>query len=207
MKLSVHRVCNYLVHRFVRAPRGGGKPVPEAAMDAEYASGRWDSFFGSDETPRYETLVRLIRMIAPHPRLLDVGCGNGRLPTMFAPGELPAYLGLDLSREGLRRAESLKLPGARFVHADFEEWRPGFGAWDVIVFNESIGYARDPAQVAQAYAASLPADGSLIVSIFRYGNWRQQWFRIEQVFEVAHAETVTNVQGKTWDLRVLKLRS
>ena len=207
MKLSVRRICNYLAYQLVRAPRGGGKPVPETAMDSEYASGRWDSFFGSEEAPRYAALVRMVRMAFPHPRMLDVGCGNGRLPSLFAPGELPAYLGLDFSREGLRRAEALQLPGARFVHANFEEWRPETKAWDVIVFNESLGYARDPMLVAREFAAGLSERGCIMVSAFQYGNWRQQWARIDRAFEVTQAETVTNAQGQIWDIKALKLRA
>lgn len=202
--LSLRRVFDHLAYRFVRAPRGGGKPVPQAAFDAEYASGHWDSFFGTDEAPRYEALARRIRAAASRPRLLDVGCGSGRLATLFAPGELQGYLGLDLSREGLRRAEGLRLPGARFEYGDFETWRPEPEAWDVIVFNEVVGYARDPARVVGEFAGRLPSGGSIAISYLRYGNWEPIWRRIEKRLAVTAAEVVHGPKGVVWDLKMLK---
>jgi SAM-dependent methyltransferase len=104
-RLSLQRILDGLTQRLIRGPRGGGKPVPEDALDAEYTSGNWDHFFDEREAPRYAALASLIRAHAAQPpRLLDVGCGSGRLAAQFSPGELGGYLGMDLSTEGLRRA-------------------------------------------------------------------------------------------------------
>ena len=143
-RLSFRRILHRLAQRFIHGPRGGGKPVPEAALDREYASGNWNHFFDERELPRYAALAQLIRAHAVQPpRVLDIGCGSGRLASLFTPNELADYLGMDLSNEGLRRAEKIDLAKARFAHGDFETWRPAeTETWDVIVFNEVIGYAR-----------------------------------------------------------------
>ncbi len=202
-RFSPQRILRGLAQRFIHGPRGGGKPVPETALDAEYSSGNWDHFFDGRELPRYETLTGLIRAHAAQPpRLLDVGCGSGRLAAQFSPGELGAYLGVDLSGEGLQRAEQLGLADARFFHGDFETWRPG-EAWDVIVFNEVIGYARDPGVTVAAFLPALAPGGVLIVSLYRWGNHAAIWRRIGRNATVLKSLEAGGPASVIWDIKVL----
>ena len=205
--LSAKRIFHGLVRRFIHGPLGKGKPVPEIALDAEYTSGNWDHFFDNRESPRYEALAGLIRAHAAQPpRLLDVGCGSGRLPAQFAAGELDTYLGVDLSVEGLRRAKKLGLPATEFVHGDFESWRVN-GRWDVILFNEVIGYARDPGATVAAFLPALAPGGVAIVSLYRWGNHDAIWRRIgRKAITVQHLE-IQGPPGVIWDIRVLASRA
>ena len=202
----LRRATGYVRHRFLDAPRGFGKPVPPAAFDAEYRSGHWDEFSGTDEAPRYERLVALIQRLHPRPRLLDLGCGSGRLAALLTPEAVVSYLGIDLSAEGLARARALRLPHAHFEPGDFNTWRPAAPA-DLIIFNESIGYARDPAAVLRAFTAHLAPRGSLIVSLYRSGNWAAVWRRIGRDFTFPHAELVRGGRGLQWDLKQLAPRA
>ncbi len=204
----LRKACDFAAYKFLRAPRGGGKPVPASALDAEYRSGHWDTFFGPEEKPRYDALVQLIARVHSSPRLLDVGCGSGRLATLLFPDRVSHYTGLDLSDEGLQRARSLGLPAsATFLHADFETWpSTADSAFDLIVFNESLGYARDPARVARTFAALLAPGGSLIVSYYRSGNHEAIWRRLYRDFTFTDENVVHNSAGLTWDIKVLKPR-
>jgi SAM-dependent methyltransferase len=144
--MSLHAAKSGLLARALRrlgfrlhGHRAGlGQPVPAAALDKEYASGAWDHFFGPDELPRHEILMELIRSARPRPRLLDLGCGSGRLASLLDPASLDDYLGVDVSEEGLRRARALARPAPldRFEHHDFEAWTPSPDRFDVITFNE-----------------------------------------------------------------------
>jgi len=205
MPSLLRRILQKLRHRFWLAPRGGGKPVPLQALDAEYHSGNWDHFFGPDELARHEQMVALILAQGPRVSLLDLGCGSGRLLSMLPPERLDAYLGVDLSTEGLKRAGSLGLPHARFQQADFTLWRPS-GRYDVITFNECIGYAECPARVAADFARHLNPGGVVIVSHFRWGNHEAVWRSLEKYFTVVTARTASNDKGQLWDLRVLSPR-
>jgi SAM-dependent methyltransferase len=201
----LRRVWNYLHYRWVHAPRGGGKPVPPAVLDAEYRSGNWDHFFGPDELARHELLLELIYAHSPRPSLLDLGCGSGRLAAMVSPARLSAYLGVDISAEGLRRARALQLPHGRFELGDFETWRP-VEAFDVITFNECLGYARHPAETAASVSRHLKPGGVLIVSHFRWGNHEAIWRSLDKVFIVVAARTASNHKGQIWDLKSLRRR-
>ncbi|AOS45736.1 trans-aconitate 2-methyltransferase [Lacunisphaera limnophila] len=201
----LQRAWNFIHYRLIHAPRGGGKPVPATALDEEYRSGHWDHFTGPSEQARHEQLVALIYAHAPGPTLLDLGCGSGRLAAMLDPRRISEHLGVDLSEEGLARARALGLAHARFESGNFETWRPA-KPYDVITFNECLGYARHPAVTAAAFGRHLTPGGVLIVSHFRWGNWREIWRSVEKEFTVVATASATNDQGQVWDLKVLRPR-
>ena len=196
-------------HRLYGHRAGLGQPVPATALDREYASGAWDHFFGPAELPRHEVLLELIRSARPRARLLDLGCGSGRLASLLDPAALEDYLGVDVSEEGLRRARALGLPPPRdrFERHDFEAWAPASGRFDVITFNECLGYAPDPLRTARRFAALLPPGGTLIVSHFRSTNHAEFWRRLARAFDFPVARVATNPEGQAWDLRTLRLRT
>src|SRR5207249_1056043 len=84
------------------------------------------------------------------------------------------YLGIDLSSEAVEKAKSRGIKNARFKVADFEQWTPEEN-FDVVIFNESLSYARRPVDVLVRYAGLLDEDGFLIVSLCRYGNHGIIW--------------------------------
>ncbi len=205
MSALVAKIVRHLRRRFIEAPRGLGHPVPAEAFDREYASGHWDLLFSDAELPRNEALRRLCVSAASHPAVLDIGCGSGRLAQLLTPHQPARYVGLDLSNEGLRRARELGLPRCEFVHGDFETWRPNGGeTFDAIVFNESIGYARDPRATLKAFAPSLNAAGVFLVSYFRSGNHEAIWRRLLSCTKLQRGEVITAGPDKVWDIRVLR---
>lgn len=204
---SLANLRDRLLQKLVRDPAGFGRPVPVAALDREYRSGHWDHFAEFSELPRSLILAGAIHHCFPQKAaVLDVGCGSGRLATILHHYPLSRYLGVDLSSAGIERAATLALPGTEFRQADFETWRPD-ARFDAIVFNESIGYARDPAETLKAFASHLNPGGRLFVSLFRSGSYAAQWRRMAGVAEVVEASSVTDAAGtKTWDIKILQPR-
>lgn len=191
-----------LAQRVGRLRPGSGHPVSLAALDAEYASGNWDHFGEPPEAPRYRTLAQIVRTWGQRPRVLDVGCGSGQFAREFKAGELGDYLGVDLSGEALRRARNLGLPHGQFVAADFESWRPD-RPWDVIVFNEVIGYAVRPDRLVRDFGGWLSPGGVVVISYFRSGNFEAIWRRVLAEWEVRFATEIAGPAGRVWDIRVL----
>ncbi len=200
------KAWNFLHYRLVHAPRGGGKPVPVHALDEEYRSGNWDHFTGPSEQARHEVLLELIYAYSNRPALLDLGCGSGRLASMLDPARIETHLGVDLSEEGLKRARALNLAHANFTSGNFEVWRPD-RPYDVITFNECLGYARHPARTAADFGGYLSPNGVLIVSHFRWGNYSAVWKNLEDYFVVIDARTAANDRGQVWDIKVLRLKT
>jgi trans-aconitate methyltransferase len=197
-----------LLQKFVRDPAGYGRPVPVDALDHEYRSGHWDHFFGFAELPRNLVLAGSIHHCFPdQPAVLDVGCGSGRLASVFQRYPFSRYLGVDVSAAGIERARALALPNMEFCTGNYETWRPE-GRFDAIVFNECIGYAQDPAATLAAFRAHLTPPGLFFLSHFRFGNYAAQWRRMAGVCDTLEAAAVTDATGaKVWDIKVLRPRT
>ena len=205
---SLSRLRDRLLRKFVRDPAGYGRPVPVAALDNEYRSGSWDHFFSFSELPRNLVLGGAINHFFPdQPAVLDLGCGSGRLATVFQRYPFSRYLGVDVSAEGVARAQGLKLPRMEFQTGNYETWRPD-GAFEAIAFNECIGYAQDPAATLQAFSAHLKPGGLFFLSHFRFGSYAAQWRRMAGVCDTVEAAAVSDASGeKTWDIKILRPRS
>jgi SAM-dependent methyltransferase len=205
MKITAARLFSAVRRRLIDDPRGLGRPVPAEVFDRDYAAGCWDLLFADEETPRNRTVADLIAGVTPHPTVLDIGCGSGRLAQLLAPLGPARYVGLDLSSAALQRAQALGLGGCEFVHGDFEKWLPT-GRFDVVVFNESIGYAHDPAATVRRFSGCPISPGGLVVSYYRSGNYTAIWRRIAGVAETIQAVVVRNKRGAIWDIKLLRQR-
>jgi SAM-dependent methyltransferase len=199
------KIKDRLAQKFLRDPAGYGRPIPKESLDNEYRSGHWDHFFAFDELPRNLVIAGAVHHFFPRPAVLDVGCGSGRLATVFQSYPVSRYLGVDLSTEGVARARALALPGTEFIEGNYETWRPE-GCFEAIIFNECIGYARDPAETLAAFAPHLAADGRFFLSHYRFGSYQAQWRRMEQVCAVEAATAVLSPQGQIWDIKILRPR-
>lgn len=202
---SLTHLKNRLLQKFVRDPAGYGRPIAKDALDREYSSGNWDHFFGWDELPRNLVLAGAINFhFADAPRVLDLGCGNGRLATVFQRYSFSRYLGVDLSTEAIARARALGLARMEFIEGNYETWRPD-EKFEAISFNECIGYASDPAATLRAFSACLAPNGLFFLSHFRFGTYAAQWRRMASVCDTVHATAVMSADGRqVWDIRVLR---
>lgn len=203
MNTALGRFAAALKRRLWLNPRGYGRPIDKTILDHEYRSGSWDHFFAWDELPRNLILVGAIQHFYPHAAtVLDVGCGNGRLAQLLQPHPFAHYVGVDISGEAVARASALDLRNSEFVEANIETWRPT-GQFDAVIFNESLGYLKDPKAVLAALTPGLRLGGRFFISLHRYGNSEAQWQRILKVAAIDTATTVTSAEGKVWDIRIL----
>jgi trans-aconitate methyltransferase len=203
MRSLLPRLRDYLVRRLILDPSGYGRPVRKEILDREYSAGHWDHFFEFSELPRNLIIAGAVNHLSSRPSVLDLGCGSGCLAKILQHYPLSQYIGVDLSSEGLARARALNLPNMTFVEGDFEVWRPE-RRFDAIVFNECIGYATDPAATLSAFIPHLSDRGQFFLSVYRFGNYRALWRRMERRCSVMNATSVTSAKGQVWDIKVLK---
>lgn len=195
-----------LRRKFLLEPAGFGRPLPPEVLDREYRSGAWAHFHQLPELPRQSVVVGYVSQLYPAPAILDIGCGSGRLAQLFQPHPFRRYLGVDVSAEGIRLARALGLARTEFQEGDFESWRP-VEPFDVIMFIECIGYARDPGALVADFIPRLAPGGMFVISHFRFGHWAAHWQRVQRHLSPFEETTVANARGQTWDIKLLRPRA
>lgn len=118
--------------------------------------------------PVHAWALRMVREAAPTPgRLVDVGCGTGRLlrsaATWFCDTEL---IGVDVAEYMVRRARALAPHRAHltFVNADVEDLPLTDDAVDVAICTACSHHWADPAAAFDEIARVLRPEGTLVTA-------------------------------------------
>jgi 2-polyprenyl-3-methyl-5-hydroxy-6-metoxy-1,4-benzoquinol methylase len=196
------RILRKLRYELLLAPRGYGKLIPPERWDQMYRDGAWEHLNEIEEIGHYALIIGYLRFYFDKPKVLDVGCGHGRLLQLLDP-HFHDYTGIDISSEAIKTARNLNLSGAQFLVNGFEDFVPE-GKFDVIIFNESVGYAERPADLVRAYCDYLLPGGKLIISQFASGNYRAVWRSIAGQAEFVTGGEVRNDRGQMWSVKVFQ---
>lgn len=180
-----------------------GRPLPQDRWDRQYREGALEFLDSIGELAHYMVIAGYVHYLFKSPTVLDIGCGHGRLVELLEAFSFKTYLGIDLSPEAIKRAELRKKRNTTFHVADFDKWNPP-GRFGVIIFCESLNYAKHPASALLRYARALERNGAIIVSLYRHRNHGRIWKNIEGYFRTVDATTVTNHKGQTWDIKLLQ---
>jgi hypothetical protein len=191
-----------------RAPRGIGRPQAAAEWDREYGDGTWRLLDSTEQIGHYALIAAYVSQlfVSSPPSIVDVGCGHGRLYHFLRRSPYRNYVGLDLSATAIAEAAATSsCENARFEVADFTTWKPA-GRHDVIIFNESIYYARDPIAQLERYAEHLSNGGVFVLSIMQSSMNAGIARRIRNRFPILHCSTIRNEHGETWQVLVIRTK-
>jgi SAM-dependent methyltransferase len=116
------------------------------------------------------------------------------------------YVGVDISDVAIEKLRPYNNHCTDFSQGDGDVYDP-VGHFDVIVFNESLFYLRDPVRSLKRYAEALKPGGLFIVS--NYTASRRSLAVLhdaKQAFEILN-EAKTTEGSMSWLCTVLKQRS
>jgi SAM-dependent methyltransferase len=181
----------------------GDAPASREAWEAQYRAGGWEFMRGLDEIARYAVIAAFAHRLAPGGAVLDVGCGEGLLVDHLRPLGYRRYLGIDLSESAVAQAASRADTATGFLVAD-AEGEPPAGPWDLVVFNESVYYFRDPQATLARYEAELAPGGSFVVSTFRSRRADAVVAALLRRYRLVEETSVANRKG-TWTVRALAM--
>lgn len=168
----------------------------------------WEDLYRSGEPERYNKLEQFGRYaliegyckalkIAPID-ILDVGCGAGILAQRLDPRLIGQYVGVDFSPTAIAGARQM-LPTARFICADIEKVQFSAGAFDVIVFNESLYYCPDLTSQFSRYLVFLRVRGHAVVSMTDHYGSAQDAFEASFSSQIISETEISDVaSGKSW---------
>ena len=174
--------------------------IPADRWDYQYAQGDWEGL--ASESARLQAVINLIEANYKAPAILEIGCGKAVMLQQMTGGSFSTFTGIDFSQVAIRGARLYETERIRFVHADMQSFMPG-NMYDVIAFNESLYYAKDPASVFDRYLPYLKEGGSVIVSAFQNKYTAKLWPALGQKWQATHIQTVT--EGKNqWNIRMYR---
>jgi ubiquinone/menaquinone biosynthesis C-methylase UbiE len=135
----------------------------------------WKAAAGAFEgVRRYGQISRRVAALAPD-RMLDVGCGDGRLAREIKQA-LPgvAVHGCDLSVAALNRAEGLDRRYA--VDLNVDRLPEPDGSLDLVVASEVIEHVIEPGRAIAEFHRVLRPGGHVLITVPNVAFWR---FRLE----------------------------
>lgn len=105
-------------------------------------------------------------------RVLDIGCGTGRLARMLREAGAAEVVGLDYSAEAVARAEAETADAdIRYVCADVFAYRPE-ARFDAVTTLGTMEHMDDPAAFLRRIAGFVEAEGRIVVTCPHFINLR-----------------------------------
>lgn len=182
-----------------------GRVSQKYRFDQQFSSKKWDGLWEIPELARYSIIVGYTKYYAKEPRILDLGCGEGVLLQKYSPTDYAYYAGIDYSKAAIEKALSLQSGKAHFGLGDINKLQVE-GSFDIIIFNESLYYLKDPLDSVRQLSAHLNSGGIFIVSMHKVGTERDWiWAGLDEALELKDRTDVINGPN-TWTLGVYKVK-
>ena len=135
-------------------------------MSSRYDDELWE-LAGAEPGPPPAHLVEFVRGLGRLGRVLDVGCGDGRLTAELTAAELTAA---DVSRVALERARP-RLADTRLVELEPDTPLPfGDGSFDTVVAVETVEHVRDLQLLLSELRRVLAPGGTLALTTPAHGR-------------------------------------
>jgi SAM-dependent methyltransferase len=154
-------------------------------------------------------LLLQVTQLGPAQRVLDLGCGNGRIAEYLSDRTGAHFTGLDYIPEAVCQAQrrtAAKAERLSFVVGDLNQPDLPPGAFDLVLSIDSLYFSDDYAATLQAWQAALRPGGQMAI-FYSYG--REPWVPLVEFPKkklppdktpLAVALRANGLAFRTWDL-------
>ncbi len=176
-------------------------------FNLQYEKKQWDGLRSVEDLGRYSIIVGYVRFFAQDARILDLGCGEGVLQERISANNYTQYLGVDISDVAIANAQEKADTKTKFITGDLQRLQLD-GTFNVIVYNESIYYLKDPKASVLSLIKNLTPNGIFIISCYnRHGREHTTlWEGLADIVDLADRVTVSNAKGDTWAIHVYTVK-
>lgn len=174
--------------------------IPADRWDHQYRQGEWDQLAG--EAARFDAVIALMHEHYSLPAVLEIGCGKALMLLRMKESEYAYFTGVDLSEVAIAYAKQYETGKVQFVAADMQHFTPD-RKYDVIAFNESLYYAKDPVAVFARYIPYLNRGGSIIVTAFDNKYTAKLWPALQEQWVPVRSTSIK--EGElVWNIRMYR---
>lgn len=125
---------------------------------------QYDKFKAERSQPFYD-LMSLLETSHTPSQVVDLGCGTGELTAdLHKHLKAQSTIGVDLSDEMLKKAQSLSVPGLQFIKGDIQTWKSATPV-DVIFSNAALQWCTDHPKLFAELKSSLAPHGQIAVQM------------------------------------------
>ena len=176
-------------------------------FNQQYEKSNWEGLKGLGELGRYSIIVGYAYYFFKAPSILDLGCGEGILQERLAATNYTSYLGIDFSEVAIANAKKLENSNTFFAVGDLNYYTAE-GIYDLIIYNESLYYLSNPAEVVSKLFPHLSKDGLFIFSLVDKHGKEQTglWETLATILHLLESTKVTNSAGHLWTINVYKVK-
>jgi ubiquinone/menaquinone biosynthesis C-methylase UbiE len=179
--------------------RHGRDPVIHCAIGYDLATG----LLGRRRSRLMASIADRLK-VGPGDRVLDVGCGTGRLAVVLAQrvGPTGSVNGIDPAREMVRRAKAkARRAGvtATFQQAFAQQLPFADASFDVLTCTLALHHVADqdrPTAVAEMYRVLRPG-GTILIGEFQAASRRRRWPRLHHFGAENTIEQARELVGST----------
>lgn len=179
--------------------------VSKNEWEEQYKIGHWEHLKSFKESARFSIIAgKYFFYFSEGGSILDLGCGENVLQKMLQPYKYKLYVGVDISKNAIEKASVSEDENTCFICEDITTYIPE-NNFDMIVFNESLYYIKQPKELLKRYRNYLNKDGLFLISMWDYKERNNKiWSMIQSDFSLNDETAITVNKKISWIIKTFR---